>query len=204
HAGRRLRVGGSTPGRVCTASVFDRSPRALRSRGPLPRTDWWPANGGWARAADVSRVGVLLVIFLARGVVTRWFVDSFCASGRRRATERRPSRAKVAHQPKVLAAQAQLVGDRAAPLDVDLGQVGEQPLALADQDQQAPTAVVVMLVDLQVLGELVDAPSQQRDLHLGRPRIALLGAELPNDLSLGGLVERHDLPLDLERVVVSV
>src|SRR5690606_19576995 len=36
---------GKYAGEVATASVFDRSPRALPSRGPLPRTDWWPADG---------------------------------------------------------------------------------------------------------------------------------------------------------------
>ena len=51
-------------------------------------------------------------------------------------------------------------------LDVHLAEVGEQPATLADQDQQTPAAVVVVLVKLQVLGELVDTTRQHRDLDL--------------------------------------
>src|SRR5262249_41755119 len=92
-------------------------------------------------------------------------------------------------------AQAEPLRDRPAALNVRLGEVGEQPTALTHEDQQPTAAVVVVLVVLQVLGELVDATRQHRDLHLGRTGVAFLGAELPDDLGLRGLVERHNLPL---------
>src|SRR4051794_28208072 len=66
-----------------------------------------------------------------------------------------------------LSAQAETLDDRPIPVDVGLGQVVEQPAALTDQQQQPPAAVVVVLVLAQVLGEVADAPRQQRDLHLG-------------------------------------
>src|SRR5437899_7516804 len=41
--------------------------------------------------------------------------------------------------------------------------------------------MVVLLVRLEVLGEVEDALGQERDLHLGRAGIALVGAELLDD-----------------------
>src|SRR5882757_5529735 len=75
--------------------------------------------------------------------------------------------------------------------DVLLGQVLQQTAALADQDQQTPTGVVVVLVGLEVLGQVRDPAGQQSDLHLGGAGVALLGAELGDDLLLRLDVERH-------------
>src|SRR5206468_7334300 len=63
-----------------------------------------------------------------------------------------------------LPAQAQLLDQGAVALDVLAGQVLKQPTATADQEQQAPAAVMVVLVYLEVLGEIVDPPRQQCDL----------------------------------------
>ena len=57
--------------------------------------------------------------------------------------------------------------ERAVALEVVALQVVEQPAALADEHQQAAARVVVLAVLAQVLGELVDARGQQRDLDLG-------------------------------------
>src|SRR3954453_5168834 len=65
-----------------------------------------------------------------------------------------------------LSAQAEALDDRPIPVDVGLGEVVQQPAALADQQQQPPTAVVVVLVRAQVLGEVADALRHQRDLDL--------------------------------------
>ena len=52
------------------------------------------------------------------------------------------------------AAQAETLDDRAVALDLGLLQVVEQPATLADEEQQPTTAVVVVLVRLEVLGEV--------------------------------------------------
>ena len=90
-----------------------------------------------------------------------------------------------------LAADAEALDDRAVALDVGLHQVLEQAATLADQQQQAAPAVVVVLVGLEVLGQVGDATGEHRDLDLGAAGVAGLGAVLGDDLLLGGGVERH-------------
>src|SRR5919201_897412 len=58
------------------------------------------------------------------------------------------------------------------------------PPPAADHLQQAAARVVVVLVDPQVLGELVDAGGEQGHLDLGRAGVALLGRVLRDDLGL--------------------
>src|SRR5262245_56843248 len=53
---------------------------------------------------------------------------------------------------------------------------------------------MVVLVGLEVLGELVDAVREHRNLHLRRAGVTFTGTEVANNLGLGGLVERHFLP----------
>src|SRR5258706_10601979 len=55
-----------------------------------------------------------------------------------------------------LAAQTVLLEDRAIPLDVDALHIIEHPTATADEHEQAPPAVVVLLVILKMACELVD------------------------------------------------
>ena len=66
-----------------------------------------------------------------------------------------------------LLSDAQLGDDGAVTLDVLVHQVVEHLAALTDHLQQAPAAVVVVLVDLQVLGELLNPGGQNGDLNLG-------------------------------------
>lgn len=53
-------------------------------------------------------------------------------------------------------------------------QIVEQPPALAHDLEQATAGVVVLQVDLEVLGELVDALGQDGDLDLGRSGVGLV------------------------------
>lgn len=62
---------------------------------------------------------------------------------------------------------AQLGDDGTIPLDVLLGQVVQHLAALTDHLQQASAAVVVVDVDLQVLGELLNPGGEDGDLDLG-------------------------------------
>src|ERR671917_1294843 len=78
-----------------------------------------------------------------------------------------------------LAAQAELGDERPVALDVFFLQVLEQPTPLADHLEQALTRVVIVLVLAQVLGKMRYAPREHRDLHLRRPRVALVRPVLP-------------------------
>jgi hypothetical protein len=76
-------------------------------------------------------------------------------------------------------------------LDVGLGQVVEQPAALPDQQQQAAPAVVVVLVPLEMFGEVGDATGEHGDLNFRRAGVTLAGGVLSHDLLLGGGIKRH-------------
>src|SRR5699024_8108893 len=62
---------------------------------------------------------------------------------------------------------------------------------LTDQQHQAPPAVVVTLVLLQVLGEVGDPLGEHRDLDLGGSGVALVGRVLGDDLLLVLCRDRH-------------
>lgn len=87
---------------------------------------------------------------------------------------------------------AQLGNNRAVAVDVLLGQVVQEVPALTDHHKEATAAVVVMLVNPQVLGELVDAGGKNGDLHLGRTGVALVRRILGNDLGFLFLLN-HDI-----------
>src|SRR5206468_6406305 len=75
-------------------------------------------------------------------------------------------------------ADAELVDDDAVPFRRSGPEVLEKAAALADQHQQAAPRVMVLGVLLEVILQAVDPLGEERDLHLGRARIALVGAEL--------------------------
>ena len=66
-----------------------------------------------------------------------------------------------------LSADAEMCDQCSIPLYVVVTNVIEQASALTDQHEKTATAVMVLLVDLQVLGEMRDACGEQRNLHLG-------------------------------------
>src|ERR1017187_5641025 len=100
-----------------------------------------------------------------------------------------------------LPAQAPLRDERAVPGDVLGGQVLQPPPPAADQQQQATPAVVIVLVHLEVLGQVIDPPSQQCDLDLRRTGVTLTGAVPGDDLLLHGCVQRHVSFLSLRLVI---
>src|SRR5262245_39466003 len=72
-----------------------------------------------------------------------------------------------------------------------LAQVLEEAPALADQHQQAPAGVVVLLVGLEVVGQPVDPLRQERDLNLGGPGIAFVDPELLDEVLLLPIGRSH-------------
>ena len=61
-------------------------------------------------------------------------------------------------------------------------QVVEHIPALTDHLQQAAAGVVVLLVDLQMLGQVGDTAGEDGNLHLRGTGIALVGGVLEDDL----------------------
>src|SRR5690242_16142522 len=83
-----------------------------------------------------------------------------------------------------LSAQAKLLDQGAIALEVRALQIVEHPAPAPDELQQAATRVVVLRVRPQMLGELVDAGREERDLHLRRPGVGPAPAVLADDLEL--------------------
>src|SRR5439155_24422483 len=72
-------------------------------------------------------------------------------------------------------------------------EVVEQPPALAYQLEQATAGVMVLLVPLEVFGEVVDALGEQRDLDRRRAGISFVRPELLHHRWLAGLVVQRAL-----------
>ena len=73
-----------------------------------------------------------------------------------------------------LFAKAKFLDDCAVPIDVRLLEVSEQIPALTDHFQKAASRVMIFLVGLQVVSQIVNSLSQERDLHLRRARVTLV------------------------------
>src|SRR3954453_7475607 len=108
-----------------------------------------------------------------------------CGHNRRRAAHVEVSRSEP------LAPKAEALDQGPVALDVGLGDVVEQAATLADQEHQAPAAVVVVLVLLEVLGQVSDPLREDRDLDLRGTRVALRRRVLGDDLLLFCSVDRH-------------
>ena len=90
-----------------------------------------------------------------------------------------------------LSAQAEVRDELAVTLEVARLVVVEQTTTLTDQLQQTATRVVVLLVLAQVLGEVVDALGEQRDLDLGGSGVSGALAELADDFGCLCFCLRH-------------
>ena len=86
---------------------------------------------------------------------------------------------------RTLLTDTQLGDEGTIALDVLLGQIVQQAAALTDHLVQAPAAVVVVGVYLQVLGELIDPLGEDGDLNLGGTGVGFVGAVGLDD---GGLL----------------
>src|SRR5262245_57442049 len=101
--------------------------------------------------------------------------------------------------PTRLLTDAQPFDQLLVPADVLALQVVEQAAALADELEQPAARVVVLLVGLEVLGELVDPLREQGHLHLRRPGVLLVRPELLDDHALSFRVN-HFLRLPSARL----
>jgi hypothetical protein len=63
-------------------------------------------------------------------------------------------------------------------------QVVEKPTSLTDHLEKTTAGMVILLVRPQVLGELINAPGKDCDLHFRGARIGFVGLEILNNLLL--------------------
>ena len=82
----------------------------------------------------------------------------------------------------VLATQPQLGDEGSIPLDVLPAEVVEETTPFSDHHQESATTVMVVLVLTEMLGQVVDPLAEQGNLHLWRACVALMSAELGDDL----------------------
>jgi hypothetical protein len=114
---------------------------------------------------------------------------------RRRAhTESRGRQARQDFRRSVrrLAAQTQLRDQGAVALEVLLLEIGKKASAAADLEEKPTTAMVILFVDLEMLGEMVDRGGQRGDLHIGRTGVVARTSVLGEDLGLLFLRKRHE------------
>jgi hypothetical protein len=83
-----------------------------------------------------------------------------------------------------LLAQPELADELAVALEVRALQVIEKAAAAADEHEQPATRVMILLMDAEVLGQLVDSIGEHRDLNLGRAGVLRPVAEFLDQLAL--------------------
>src|SRR6056297_1870416 len=81
-----------------------------------------------------------------------------------------------------LTADAQFLDHRAVALDILALQIVEQAPSLADDLEQTPPRVVVLLVGPEMLGQIGDSLRQEGNLDFGRTSVPFVGPELFNNL----------------------
>ncbi len=101
-------------------------------------------------------------------------------------------------------ADAELLDEGTVTLDVAFLDVGEQTATLTDEHHQTTAGMVILLVDLQVLGEVADALGEDGDLNIGIAGVLLVSAELLDQFSRALLRDaefaRHSLTPPFLRV----
>ena len=125
--------------------------------------------------------GLLCRVF--RPGPVRGFRRLFCPPQRRIARKPNKQRGDLSRPfEKLLLAKTQLLDQRVIPLHILLLEIGEKVAALVDHHEEAATRVVVLVVGLEMLGQVADAFGQDGDLNFRRPRIALGDGIVLDDL----------------------
>src|ERR1041385_1394443 len=102
----------------------------------------------------------------------------------------RPKRTRPRSGPRLSAARipsaakSQVLHDLSVALDLRGFQVVEEPPALPHHAEEAAARCMIPLVNLEVLGQVVDLLGEERDLHFGRTRITFMRLELLDDAQL--------------------
>src|SRR3954467_7580025 len=83
-----------------------------------------------------------------------------------------------------LSAQTQRGDDAQIPLNIRVFQIIQEPPTLADELEQAPPRMVVLLVGLKVLGQVRDPLTQKCNLNFRRSRVFFVQAMFVDDALL--------------------
>jgi hypothetical protein len=82
----------------------------------------------------------------------------------------------------LLTTQAQTIHDFVITFDVRSLQVIQQTPPLLDHFQQAAPRMIILLVSLEMLGQVVNSLTQQGYLYLRRTGVGLMGTEVRHNL----------------------
>ena len=96
-----------------------------------------------------------------------------------------------------LLAETQLLDQREIAVAVLVAEIVEQRAPLVDHHQQPAARMVVLLVGLEMRGQVLDPLGQHRDLDLGRPGVAVLAGVLLDEFGLALCGNRHAFVLDI-------
>src|SRR6202007_2831042 len=108
-----------------------------------------------------------------------------CENGARR---RRP----------LLFAKTQLRDEIRVALTILVTEIVEQRPTLVDHHQQPAARMIVLLVVLEMLGQVADALGEDRDLNFGGTRIAFGAGMILDERFLALLRNRHRFPFESE------
>src|SRR5204863_10211640 len=145
-----------------------------RLEGDLATTDL-DGHRGMAPGADRAHLCFPFTLPIWRKVEV-WFS---LASSARSSTKRPPPVPDWE-----LAAEAELLDEGSVALEVLALQVVQKPTAATDQLQEPTPREVILRVGPEMLGEIVDALGQHRDLHLGRAGVLAVRPVLVDELLL--------------------
>jgi hypothetical protein len=91
----------------------------------------------------------------------------------------------------VLLSEVQCLNQIAIALDIVVTEIVEQPSSLPDEHEKPAPGVMVLLVNLEMLGEVVDPLGEYGYLDIGRPGILLMPLKLFDDLLLFLYMQHH-------------
>ena len=90
-----------------------------------------------------------------------------------------------------LLSEVQCLDQIAVSLDIVVTKVVEQSSSLPDKHEKPPSGMVVLLVDLEMLGKVINPLGEYGHLDIGRTGILLMPLELFDDLLLFLCMQRH-------------
>ena len=83
-----------------------------------------------------------------------------------------------------LLTETELLNDSSVALDIGLLEVAEKVSSVSDHLLETSAAVVVLVVSLEVLGEVADSSGEDSDLYLRRTGVSLMSSVCENDFVL--------------------
>ena len=102
-----------------------------------------------------------------------------------------------------LVPQAQFLDDLAVVVDISALQVVEQTATLSDHLEEATTTVVILLVGAEVVGQIVDALCEQRNLNASRSTVGLVRPVLLDGRSFCRKPLSWEVPAPMRGLVVG-